>query len=304
MKKAESADSFSTAFIPLVLTLLFHRLNVPQGIGRENALIQLGKAQNQLGFTSGPSTPAFGSWVNNQTSFSSIHGNFSLRDMSGLYGALLNASAFGPFTNPSLLARCMNNYPPSKDCGLAINLLIYMKVPPYAQAAKSLIGSLLCPDPTVSCFNTSNNASILAIAQFITDPLPKFVLQYLEDQKYGLTTTRPQNQIILGYVMTNLPLPPQYPSGIPVPGPVGTYNNEEQAKAMKTNSTFYTCESTEGDRFTFAGKSHLDSLLVVPILLPWAEQFRFSFLFFPRQLQDSLSRSRAVSRHATLYEGD
>lgn len=252
MEKVRSAEDFSTASIPLVLSLLFHDLNKTKG--RQDALIEMGKAHNKLGFNSTTFNPAFGSWVNSKDSFLPIHGNFSLRDMSGLYSALTNASKFGP-SNTSLLARCMDiSSLPTKDCGLAINLATYVKTPQFASSVKPNIDELLCPHEA-SCFNTSsNNVSILAIAQFITDPLPKYVLWYLESQNYGLTTTRQQSDIIIGYVMTKLPFPPQYPSGIPVPGSVVTHTNEEQAKATGTNSTFYTCESTEGDRFTYAGK--------------------------------------------------
>ena len=253
MEKVRSAEYFSQVSIPLVLTLLFRGLNATTG-SQNASLIQMGKDHNQLGFNSSQFNPAFGSWVNSKPSFSPIHRNFSLRDMSGLYSALMNPSKFGPFTNPSLLARCGNNSVlPSEDCGLAINLRIYVKFPQLVSHVKPIIDRLLCPQAE-SCFNTSNNVSILAIAQFITDPLPKYVLWYLESQNYGLTTTRQQSDIIIGYVMTNLPFPPQYPSGIPVPGSVGTHTDEQQAKATGTNSTFYTCESTEGDRFTYAGK--------------------------------------------------
>lgn len=257
MEKVRSAKDFSTASIPLVLTLLFRKLNA-ETRSQNASFIQMGKAHNQLGFNSTTFNPAFGSWVNSKDSFSPIHGNFSLRDMSGLYSALTNASKFGPFTNPSLLARCMSSSAlPTQDCGLAINLATYVKYPQVAALVKPNIERLLCPHAASSCFNTSNNVSIPAIAQFITDPLPKYVLWYLEDQNYGLTTTRQQSDIIIGYVMTKLPFPPQYRLGIPVPGAVDTHTDEQQAKAAGTNSTFYTCESTEGDRFTYAGKSSL-----------------------------------------------
>ena len=256
MEKVRSAKDFSTASIPLVLTLLFHGLNAKMG-SQNASFIQMGKANNKLGFNSVPFNPAFGSWVNSKDRFSRIHGNFSLRDMSGLYSALTNASKFGPFTNASLLARCLSALP-TKDCGLAINLATYVNAsaPQVAALVKPNIDELLCPH-AASCFNTSNNVSILAIAQFITDPLPKYVLWYLESENYGLTTTRNQSDIIIGYVMTKLPFPPQYPLGISVPGSVDTHTDEQEAKATGTNSTFYTCESTEGDRFTYAGKLSL-----------------------------------------------
>jgi len=255
MTTVPSAKDFSTAFIPLVLGLLFHGLDNTTG-SRNATLIQMGQAQNLLGLSSSSANPAFGAWFNSNPLFSPFHRNFTQKEMSGLYGALMDPSKFGPFTNTTLLAQCLNpslSSPPSKDCGLAINLGIYSQYPQFSEGVRPLIASLLCPDPLSSCFNTTNNATIKAIALFITDPLPKFVLGYLESNNYGLTTTRKQSEITLGYVMNRLPLPPKYPSGIPVPGSVTSHVDEEQAKKLEKNSTFYTCGSTEEDRFTYAG---------------------------------------------------
>jgi len=245
------------AFIPVILNLVFHALD--QTTNRNNTLLLMGKSQtDQLQFPLTP-TMAFGSWINSipNTSqnalFRPLKRDYSLQEMSGLYGALTD-STFLPFTNASLLARCTNKSNPflSKDCGLAINLGIYadsnvsLPVAPWIQ-------SFLCPHAS-SCYNTTNNsAAILAVAAFIAGPLPTFALQYLENNNYGLTTTRNQREIILGYSMDKLPLPPPFPNVIRVPGPVTSYNNETEAKAQEKNSTFYTCESTER-RFTYAGK--------------------------------------------------
>ena len=255
MTTARSAKDFSTAFIPLVLGLLFHELDSKTG-SRNATLIQLGQAQNLLELSSSSANPAFGAWLNSIPilSFAPLHRNFTQKEMSGLYGALTDPSKFGPFTNATLLAQCLSpSIPPSKDCGLAINLGIYIQYPQYSAVVEPFITSLLCPDLLSSCFNTTNNASIKAVALFIKDPLPKFVLGYLDSNNYGLTTTRKQSEITLGYMMNRLPLPPKYPSGIPVPGSITSHLDEEQAKKLGKNSTFYTCESTEGDRFTYAG---------------------------------------------------
>lgn len=252
MTTARSAKDFSTAFIPLILGLLFHELDNKTG-SRIATLIQMGQAQNQLGLSSS-ANPAFGAWFNSIPSFALLHRNFTQKEMSGLYGALMDPSKFGPFTNTTLLAQCLSpSSLPSKDCGLAINLGIYIQYPNYSAVVEPFITSLLCPDLQSSCFDTTNNASIKAVALFIKDPLPKFVLGYLDSNNYGLTTTRKQSEITLGYMMNRLPLPPKYPSGIPVPGSITTHLDEEQAKKLGKNSTFYTCESTEGDRFTYTG---------------------------------------------------
>ena len=263
MAKVGSAKDFGTAFIPLILNLVFHALD-GKTRNRNNTLLLMGKSQtDQLEFHS-TATLAFGSWINSNhpypqnATFRSLKRNYSLQEMSALYGALMD-STFLPFTNTSLLARCTNKSNPflSKDCGLAINLGIYAD-PNVHQNVTLLVASwiqrFLCPHAS-SCYDTiSNPAAIPAVAAFISGPLPRFVLQYLENNKYGLTTTRSQSEIILGYSMDRLPLPPPFvPRVIRVDGPVTSYNNETEAKARGKNSTFYTCESTE-QRFTYAGK--------------------------------------------------
>ena len=257
--KIGSAKDFGTAFIPLILKLVFHALD-GKTRNRNNTLLLMGKSQtDQLEFPS-TATLAFGSWINSNpdplpnAAFGHLKRNYSLQEMSGLYGALTD-STFIPFTNATLLARCTNKSNPllNKACGLAINLDIYANVPKLRPHVAPLIQSFLCPHAS-SCYNTTNNsAAIVAVAAFIAGPLPRFVLQYLENNKYGLTTTRNQREIILGYSMDRLPLPPPFPRVIRVPGPVTSYNNETEAKARGKNSTFYTCESTE-QRFTYAGK--------------------------------------------------
>lgn len=251
MAKFESAKDFGTAFIPLILKLVFPALD-GKTRNRNNTLLLMGKSQtDQLEFPS-TATLAFGSWINSNhpypqnATFRSLKRNYSLQEMSGLYEALTD-STFLPFTNTSLLARCTNkNNAPSRDCGLAINLGIYanLNVPQNVKSSVApWIQRFLCPHAS-SCYNTTSNpAAILAVAAFITGPLPRFVLQYLKNNTdYGLTTTRNQSEIILGYS-----------SLVPVPGPVTSYNNEAEAKAQEKSSTFYTCESTKR-RFTYAGK--------------------------------------------------
>lgn len=255
MEKVGSAKDFGMAFIPLILNLVFHALD-GKTTNRNNTLLLMGKSQtNQLEFPS-TATLAFGSWINSNhpdPSLNAAFRNYSLLEMRGLYEALTN-STFLPFTNAALLARCKDKSNPflNKDCGLAINLNIYANVPGLQSSVAPLIQSFLCPHAS-SCYDTSNPVAILAVAAFIAGPLPRFVLQYLENNNYGLTTTRKQSEIILGYSMDRLPLPPPFPSVIRVPGPVTSYKNKTEAKAQEKNSTFYTCESTD-KRFTYAGK--------------------------------------------------
>lgn len=246
MAEAGSADNFGTAFIPLALNLLFHGLN-SKTKSLNATLVQMGKTQNQ--FPLNPNyNPAFGSWLNSNSKFASLRKNFTLIEMNGLYGPLLNASQFGPFTDPDLLRKCQGGSL-IIECGLSLNFRSYFEAPLLKQQAEGFIKELLCPNNASACFNTSNNSSLQAVGLFIRH-LSEYVMWYLDDNNYGLTTTRKQSEITLGYLMQKLPLP-GYPLGLPVPGAVTSHAKESDAK---TNSTFYTCESTSGERFTYAGK--------------------------------------------------
>lgn len=246
MAKAGTAEIFGTAFIPLVMNLLFHGLN--SVTESENAtLLQMGKTQNKLPLNR-VFNPAFGSWLNSNPNFTTLRTNFTLIEMKGLYGPLLNASQFGPFTDPTLLSKCKGGNL-AIECGLSINFAS-LEEPLLFRNASAFIAKLLCPNPASACFDISYPPGRLkAVGLFIND-LSKYVMRYLEDNNYGLTTTRNQSEITLGYLMKNLPLT-EYPDGIPVPGAVTSHAKESD---VKTSSTFYTCESTVGKRFTYAGK--------------------------------------------------
>jgi len=244
MAEAGTADNFGTAFIPLVLNLLFLGLNSTTK-SLNATLLEMGKTQNR--FPLNPTyNPAFGSWLNSIPNFTSPQKNFTLIEMKGLYGPLLNASQFGPFTNQVLLSECKGGNL-TIECGLSINFWFLTNASLATQAA-GFIGKLLCPDPASACFDTSNSQLSLQTVELFVRDLSKYVMWYLDNNNYGLTTTRNQSEITLGYLMEKLPLP-EYKNGIPVPGAVTSHAKESD---VKTSSTFYTCESTDGERFTYA----------------------------------------------------
>ena len=184
---------------------------------------------------------------------SSAGKTFSQIEMRGLYEALMDTSKFGPFLNPSLLKKCTDISMPyiSIECGLVINLgILANNSQNVSSSVMNIIHDILCPN-NGSCFNATYNNSLL-VAGFVKHALPNFVMKYLEGQNYGLTTSRDQSDISLGYVMSNLKLPPSG-SGIPVPGIVTSHASESQAKTTKKNTTFYTCESSMEKRFSYAG---------------------------------------------------
>ncbi|PFX19537.1 uncharacterized protein LOC111338069 [Stylophora pistillata] len=227
----------SQAIIPLMMNILFERLKRDRN--ETSILRQMGQADNQLNLTY-PSN-AFGSWIHSLQHFESLRKTYSLAEMNGLYGALLNTSKFGPFTNPPLLAKCLGGNL-SVQCGLAINLNFQPKQP---QAAK-FIQEILCPNTKLACFNTSKNGTYKALRAFTLE-LSKAGLSFLTQHNFGATTTRNQSDLSIGY---KLHLPGD-PDGIPIPGSVTSHANETEARKKATSSTFHTCEST-GDRFAFA----------------------------------------------------
>ena len=248
MAEAGTADNFGTVFIPVVLNLLFYSLKSTTK-SLNGTLVQMGKTQNELPLN--PTyNPAFGSWLNLIPEFEHIRKNFTLIEMNGLYGPLLNASQFGPFTDQTLLRKCKGGNL-TIECGLSINFLFLNSSNLLLKSkAAGLVGKLLCPNASSACFDvTSNPLRLQAVGLFIRH-LSNYVMWYLDDNKYGLTTTRKQSEITLGYLM-EMPLPPKYPNGIPVPGAVTSHAKESD---VKKNSTFYTCQSTEGKRFSYAGK--------------------------------------------------
>lgn len=259
MTEAGSAENFGKASIPLVLNLIFHGLNSVTK-SQNVTLLEMGKIHSQLPLN--PTyNPAFGSWLNSIPTFKLLRKNFTLKEMKGLYGPLLNASKFGPFTDQKLLTKCKAGNL-TIECGLAINFL-FLQDSALNKSALGFINALLCPHQALACFNISHPLALPAVGAFIGE-LPKIVMWYLESNSYGLTTTRKQTEITLGYVMKNLPFPPKYKYGIPVPGTVTSHEKESD---VKTSSTFYTCESTVGDRFTYAGKRVRFSALLPHFIL-------------------------------------
>ena len=238
MRRFGTAKDFSTALIPYALRILISTLNY-ENMGNQNSTyLQMGQENNSLG-------AAFGSWAGK---------TFSQIEMRGLYEALMDSTKFGPFLNARLLKKCTNisTQYVSIKCGLVINLGILannnsQNVSAYVM---NIIHKILCPS-NGSCFKATYNNSLL-VARFVKYALPNFVMKYLEDQNYGLTTSRSQRDVSLGYVMSNLKLPPSG-SGIPVRGIVTSHADQSQAKTVEKNTTFYTCESSMEKRFSYAG---------------------------------------------------
>ena len=225
------------------MNIIFGGLKL-KGLNDSYILVQMGLTDNQLGLGSA-SNLAFGSWISSHPNFShpslSLRKNYTAVEMNGLYGALLNDTKFGPFTKSTLLEKCLDGSL-SIQCGLALNLRFLSK----RNKAAKFVSTLLCPSPQQACFNASNTVTFQAVGAFIAE-ISKYVLSFLEENSYGATTTRNQNEMAKGYLLR---LAAQS-TGIYVPGVVTSHVNESEAE-KGISSTFYTCEST-ADRFTYAG---------------------------------------------------
>ena len=222
------------------MNIIFGGLKL-KGLNDSDILVQMGQTDNQLGLGSA-SNLAFGSWISSHPLFSnSLRKNYTVVEMNGLYGALLNTTKFGPFTNSMLLEKCMGGSL-NIQCGLALNLLFLSKRNELAVS----VSKLLCPSPQMACFNTSNPHTFNAVGAFIAE-ISKYVLSFLEENNYGATTTRNQNEMAKGYLLRLA----AHPTGITIPGIVTSHANEAEAE-KGLSSTFYTCEST-AERFTYAG---------------------------------------------------
>ena len=253
MQRVGSAWEFSFAFIPMIMNILFLKLSATTKLNKTSILVEMGKTHNQLPLNSS-CYPAFGSWLNSVPKFFPLRKNYTLKEMNGLYGALMDPSKFGPFDNPKLLKRCRSGNI-TEDCGLALNLLALQKGEGEKLAAIRSVRKILCPNKITSCFPVpcifcpSFLIILIAVGEFIIE-LSKYVLWYLDDNNYGLTTTRSQDELSHGYVI-KLPLP-GHPLGIHVPGPINLDTSEKEVIKAGGNSTLYTCESDEP--FSYAGK--------------------------------------------------
>ena len=247
--------------------------------GRNATFKQLGRLNtsifpaNTSTFPQGWNKPEFGAWIGSHSSYTAIlqarsKRDFNSTEMAGLYNVLLNGLKLGVGLNESHMTNCQTNPVQTSQCGLLVYLKTYAtfqqniaKLPSglpqrlalenTAAVVKGHLQKLLCPDAS-ACFDITTTWP--AVLEYVTQHLVKFVTWSLIDSNgYGLVATRTQKDFALGYTMNKLRMPPHFPNGIVVRGLLTQHQSEADARAREKSTTFYTCLSTTGRKFTLAG---------------------------------------------------
>ena len=268
MNKVKTADAFSSVFIPVVLSNLLRDMDSKLG-DRNATLSELGKLHSSLLPQVNCSIkPAFGSWLNNKPKYNGIllvrqMANFTLLEMRGLYGALLNPSILGPPRDKLVYAKC-TVHAHLEGCGLFMWLGNYVLAivnpnitnPTFNKTeARRLIGRAFCPSRS-ACLETTNGFLLVALMDFMNSALRGYVLWSMDHNNYGLLPSRPQSDLALGYVMDKFRYPPDYPNGVPAPGALKSHSSEKEAKERSDSTTLHSCNSSSPEqyKFTWAGK--------------------------------------------------
>lgn len=264
MEQFKGDRAFSMFMIPNIVKGYLHQLlvKIPN---KENAYTYLGN--HQVSVDKG--VPAFGPWLGENPVFVAgiINGtragkSYNWTEMKALYNVLTNASLLLPpsssnTTNHAVEGRGLVTYlgtyaALAKTSSTIANATIKATFDAQMQKLQANMNKLLCPDPS-SCFKITDTITIQALAQFITSYLAAASIDFLDKNNYGLIVSRPVKELVFGYTMTKLPLPPKYPNGIPVPGVLVNHGSEADAGNKSKIVSLYTCDSTLGAANTWAG---------------------------------------------------
>lgn len=219
---------------------------------------------------SNPAESAFGPWLGNNPSFEAaiINGTrggsaYKWNEIEALYNVLSNSSLLLPPQDSQ------STSPLDKGRGLITYLGAYLSIAQTMSAISNVtiravygaqlsqiqanINGLLCPLPS-SCFQANDSTTIQALLVFITSHLAAGSTAFMDSNNYGLLVTRPVKELVSGYVMTKLPLPPKYPTGIPIAGVLVNHSSEAEASQKSKEIMLHTCDSTTGIPNTWAGR--------------------------------------------------
>lgn len=267
MSKVKTEDAFSSVFIPVALNNFLRDLDSKLG-NRTETLKELGTINSSVSPVNCSCNPAFGPWLNSKPQHKGILSSRGMRDFTvseirGLYGALLNATTLGPPQDKIVYAKCTLN-PHLKNCGLFLWLanFVLSRTKPNATSptfipkeVDRLTRQTLCLSPS-ACFQIDNTSIVAALFDFINNALRGYVL-WSTDQNYGLLPTRSQSDLAIGYVMNKFPYPPNYPEGMFVPGVLKSHSSHQEAVEKSDSTTLHSCNSSSSDeyKFTWAGKN-------------------------------------------------
>lgn len=260
--KFNGDTNLAYGFIPGVTSQLLNQANNITG-SRSNTMRMIGKKGDTI-FPAN-SFPQdwrieFSLYLNdlNETATSPVHGkiqsiNFTETEMEGLYNVITNATLLGVAAQP-LPTRC-NTDPTHQECLDAAGFLYLSKVNIALNSRKIMgaIQKLFCPNNVTMCLQLDADLT-LSIASYVTTHLAKMAIDVVVDNNdYGIVTTKTQRELASGWVMTKLAIPGVYPNGLPVPGYLK--NDSDINEAMKTNefTEYYKCNLLSKKELSWAG---------------------------------------------------
>ena len=250
MERAEGDENFATAYVPPTISILIQEFN--------NSYEQLGNTQQAIWNDprkSGWAEPGFAAFIhkNDPNLNPNITGNFTEKEMKGLYSVLGNTTLFHgeTLTNTTVRDQCLTN-PAAKKCGvyaklLAISLIDNSSAPMHTYLASKVIPTL-CPIAS-QCFNRTD--LLPNVFLYIKHVWTYTMWVFLE--KYEIVSTIPQKDIVLGYKIENIMDPTTGNRYVSIPGIIKVHKTEQDAKNDDKISTFYTCEAGDSKKHQWAG---------------------------------------------------
>ncbi|KAK3730153.1 hypothetical protein QZH41_016926, partial [Actinostola sp. cb2023] len=265
MTRFKGDQKFSMFMIPNIVQGYVRGLDSKLG-SRPTALAYLGNVRAPLNT---PGDPAFGPWLGKNPAFvaaivNATRGgqNYNSTEMNGLYKVLTNITLLLAPQAPK------GANPVAKGIGLVTYLVTYVTMnktistitnatikAAYAanlEQVRANMNELLCANSS-SCFYIKDLITVQALLVFITSHLAASSMEFLSANNYGLIVTRPVKELVFGYAMSKLPLPPLYPNGVPVPGALVNHSSEADAIRREKTTSLHTCESKTGIPNTWAG---------------------------------------------------
>jgi hypothetical protein len=271
MNKFKGDFKFSMFMIPQLVQGYMKQLDLRLG-NRSATLLFLGNTS--LNSSSLKAYPVFGHWIRSSP-FGQVvldlkrqgRKNYNASEMQGLYNVLINASLLFP---PSGFNASSADYISKPGNGLLSYLGYYVKnktitsqmfnisqktMDAQAEQVRLRMNDLLCADK-LGCFLVNDTETAQALLLFISTHIPACAMAFIDSYKYGIVVTRPQKELVLGYFMAKLPLPPTFPNGVPVAGALTNHMSVDDARARGKTVLMYTC-STEKKELanTWAGTS-------------------------------------------------
>lgn len=195
----------------------------------------------------------------NETTNSPVYGkilsyNFTINEMNALFNVITNATLLGVDGKP-VHTSCKTN-PTSNECTQSVGFLFLANtyVAVKSTNIKRAIENLFCQNITTGVCLPLTDGLITAITSYITNHLAKIVTYLaIDNNDYGIVTTKTQKQLANGWVMRKLIIPGKFPNGLPVPGTIRNDTNLVEAMRTQKYQEFYKCDLPSKKELTWAG---------------------------------------------------